>query len=758
MKKNNKNKRLNTNGRIKILIYCLAFFVLVYLIRLIRLQIFDVYGYSKKGDKISKIESITSPPRGNIFDSEGRPLAINQNIDNVYLMKVTTEAKRNQALEIINDGKRFSKLSQEEKDAYLEISDLPVYTEEEISKLANILQIDEKEIYKFINKGEEGYIYKAATNSIKENIKVLDLDYISFKSEYVRYYPNHEIFAKVLGFVDSNDGANYGLEAYYNDILSGQKGYKEFYKALRGTGIPFETGQSIESKEALNLVTSLNEDYQKLVYNALKRSFLNEKPQKITALLMDPNSGEVLAQESIPTFDANDPRALNSEIDKIFINSLDSKNVQNYMIGRWMNEAASMTYEPGSVFKSITAAIGLESTDTVEKKTYICKGYQEIAPGVIINCFRYWDPHGVQSLKEAFYNSCNPSFVQMIWEIGREKFVEYGSALRFGMKTGIDLPMEYTGSFPKDTNISDVDFAPMSYGHSLSVTPIQILSALNATVNGGTYYQPHLVKKITNREGNSIFEYRLDSSNRVLSEQSSKTMREMYENNASTNPVLIKTGLKLGIKTGTTKKVVSSNPLKPDDGFYEKNFASIFMAYPADAPKYTLLVILDEPLYNPMGVQSALNAAAEIMSGVAKIDNKGVGNKVETNERTSLPDLKGLTLKEAENVLAISGFSYKAAANMKANHVVAKQYPEAGSIVEKNVQIELSQDSKSHKIKMPEVIGMETKDAQALLNTLGIKHQLLGQGSVIIDQAIKANQIFEESQTVDLTLGEEANE
>lgn len=731
-----KKTRLTTNDKIRIFMFVIAFLIFVYIIKLASLQIFDIYNFKNKGDKVSKYEQIVSPDRGEIFDSKGRALAITQKSENVYMLRTIRSQDKTNAENYIKNEEEFSKLDEKQQAQVRIDADLIEITDEQIDNLAKALDINKRIIVKMVDEKSEGYLLKSISAGIKKRLMAYDFPFIQILTSNERYYPNKEMLAKTIGFIDQ-DGSGYGLEKYYDEVLSGSKGYREFYKALRGTSLPYETDKYVEPKKSNNLVTTIDEDMQKIVYDALNRTFIRETPKNATAILMDPNTGGVLAMDSLPTFDPNNPRNMNSEIDKLFLSKIKGRDVEEYMLSRWMNEGVSMIYEPGSVFKSITTAIALESKPELENKKFHCEGHIEIAPGVTIKCISYDNPFGEQSMKEAFSNSCNTSYVKMIREINREDFVNYGSSLRFGVKTNIDLPMEYEGIFPVDTDIDDVDFAPMSYGHSLSVTPIQMLSALNATVNGGIYYRPHIVSKLVDDKMNTVFEFKNNKLNQVLSEETSKKMREMYQNNAREMHAFENSKLKLGAKTGTAVKVESVNPLKTKDNNVETNVVSVFVSYPIDAPKYTLLVVIDEALVDPKSTTTAAKLALEIFEGIAKLENSTNVIKEKKSELVRVPNLIGKTLGESKQILEELGINFELEnSSMAQFHIIDKQFPEKDNLVNKNTVIKLGQTKGKEMIRVPKVVGLSVEKAKEILQLNHIKFEVEGNGETITEQSV----------------------
>ena len=353
--KNTKNqKMLKTNDKIRLLILFLAFFTFIFIFRLFRLQVIDIYDYKSKGENVSMIGETIEPKRGNILDRNNNPLAITQNVESLYLLPVTSKEKSEEADKIRLDIEKFNKLSEKEQQYYTKISSIPIYEDEEIEKISKILNIESKELFDMVENGREGYIYRSLNRAQKSQIELLNLNYLLFIPQNDRYYPNGEMLSNTLGFIEEDGTANYGLEKQYDEILSGIPGYKEYFKAIQGTEIPYTKNQSYEPKDAGNIVTSIDINLQKIVYNRLKEAFFDLTPYSITAVLSDPNTGEILAIENLPTFDSNSPRAFNEDIDKIVLNSLEKEKIGDYLVSRWNNDAVSMQYEPGSVYKIIT--------------------------------------------------------------------------------------------------------------------------------------------------------------------------------------------------------------------------------------------------------------------------------------------------------------------------------------------------------------------------------------------------------------------
>lgn len=750
MNKRNLNLGSESNKNIKRFIYFIAFLFVIYIFRLAYLQIFDVDMYKVKAEKKIISKDVIVQDRGTIYDRNNKPLAANLNFNTAYISQAITKNEKEKLLEEekhINKKDR-SKLHLLEK--YEARTSLPEYSIEEVEKIASILEIDSKTLLSKLEKEIAGPIAFKVDDQKKQKIEEMNLGYISFYNESERFYPNKDVGAATVGFVENSKGM-YGLEKQYDDILSGKDGYAEFYKAVGGTRLDFESSKKIDGEKAKNIVTTLDSNIQKLVHDELIEVFKDNKPTYATVIVSDPNTGDILAMESIPSFDSNNPRDLNSDIDKMFLEVLDKDKVSEYTVSRWNNLNISSIYEPGSTFKSITTSIALDSTRAIEHKHYFCSGSIEIAPGVVINCWRANDPHGDQTLMEAFSNSCNPAYVGIIDDIGREKFVSYGQSFKFGQKTGIDLPNEIVGSFPQNTEINDVDFRPMSYGHSISTTPIQQISALNATINGGIYYRPHVLKSVTDDNDKVIKEVKPEVVARVISEQTSSIMRTYYENNSKDAWGFKDDTLRIGHKSGTTVVRKSSNvfdeDLTDDKGM---NIISNYAMYPSNAPKYSLLIVVANPLEYDFG-SSLSGFINNVFSGMEEMDVKKDASNVTDKKLIQVPDLSDMSILEAKEKVRKLGIHLDY--DMKTigdYNIIKKQSPKADGYIEQGATIEITEVDKDH-IIVPDLVNMKRGNALELLNNMKIKFDLNGEGDKIKEQSPNALSLMKKNGKIKLT-------
>lgn len=748
MKKKLHNTGHDVNKKILVFLSLIAFLFLIYIFRLVKLQILDPDSFKKKADERISVKEYKPAPRGIIYDRNRSILATNSETNTAYLYEAITDSEREAYKKKVNQLKNTSSSDKDQLESYEKKLELPSYSLDELENVSKILGLDSSKIVRMLNKSISGPIAFKVTNEARKKIESLKLPYIGFEIENERTYLGGEVGASVLGF-STKDLGSYGLEKEYDSILSGKPSFVQYYKARGGTKLPFQPEVNKKGKDPYNIVTNLDEEVQKIVYNNLVEVFKKEKPSYATAIVSNPNTGEILAMESLPSFNPNQPRELQGDIDKMFMEVLGKDQLEQYMVKRWNNLAISSIYEPGSTFKGITSAIGIDSNRDIEThNSYVCKGRVEISPGVFIRCWRHQNPHGVQTIKEAFSNSCNPAFVGIIDDIGKEKFVEYGKNFKMGHLTGIDLPNENKGIFPRDANIKDVDFRPMSYGHSVSVTPLQELMALNATVNGGKYYRPYLVNSIIDKSGKIIKKIEKEELARVISEKSSETMREFFENNSNNSGYYKENPLRIGHKTGTTEVVKTNNIF--DKNPKDKNgnsIISVYANYPANAPKYSIIIVVAFP--QNMEFASNLNPTIKnIFNSIEELEFLRRGASVKEGDLVKIDDLVGLPIYKAKSLLEEKGLTIKYDKKKTSQYeIISGQNPQANGYIKEGSSIEVS-SSKNAKIVVPNASEMNYTKAKALLEANHFKVEKNGQGERVVRQDPKPGTIVNKREKI----------
>ncbi|MDO5650000.1 MAG: penicillin-binding transpeptidase domain-containing protein, partial [Gallicola sp.] len=587
----NYNKKRNsrdkiTKSRVTVLFLFCLLLGFVFFIRLFQLQIAGGEIYRKEA-QIQKTKTIDIPAsRGAIYDRDHNILAQNVKQNTVYISPQSIKDEEKEEI-----AQSLSSIINIDKGSILEKME-----EKKPVKLATGLMIDQVQaIYKLIE--EKKY------NSI------------SINTETNRFYPNGKMASYLLGFTDFENKGVYGVENTFDKELRGTPGKNILY----GRAVPQDQGNLFEPTAGKELSLTIDYKIQTIINKYGEEAMKKFNPKKMAIIVMDPKTGEVLGLENFPKYDPNNPRIGRTEEEQKQLEEMNPEERTNHYYDIWRSFSINDTYEPGSVFKAITASVALEEKTTKEDSKYVCNGFIDDIPGVKIRCHRWYDPHGDQTLSEALNNSCNPAFVQIIREIGKEKFYKYLSGFGFGERTGVKLPGEENGLIPKNVDsIGEAELATMSYGHGLSVTPIQMITAMNAIVNGGYVLEPKLVlsedqnkeEKEVNIENNK----NIVVKRQVISQETSKKMNELLYSviNEGTGRSVSIPGYKIGGKSGTS--------IKLEDGKYKDNKtdASFFVSYPVENPKYTILVVVDEPQGDNGGNTVAGPVARNILEDIIK--------------------------------------------------------------------------------------------------------------------------------------------
>ena len=535
--------------------------------------------YEKKVLSMQSYDSKTIPyQRGDIIDSSGTVLATSVAVYNVILDCSQMTYKEDFIEPTIQALVQcFPELKEEDLRTYAKDKKDSKYI-----VLAKKLPYDA--IQKFVELEDKT---DKKGNKVNPNIKG-----VWFEKEYQRGYPYKTLAASVIGFTSSGNVGTSGLENYYDDVLNGvngrEYGYLNSDSDFEKTVIPAQDGN--------NLVISIDSNIQSIVEkkiqefnDAYRDNYYEGNGSADTAvIIMNPQNGEVLAMADYPEFDPNDPRDLSSLYSKKELKNMTDDETMDILNGLWQNYCVTATYEPGSVQKPFTVAAGLETGTINDKMTFLCDG-GEVFDGQKVSCVNR-NGHGVETVREALMDSCNDALMQMSYKIGKENFLEYQSDFGFGQKTGIDLPGEANTStlvYTEDT-IKKIDLATNAFGQNYNCTMIQMASAFGSLVNGGTYYQPHLVTKITDASGNTVLTIEPKAVKQTVSESTSDKIRNyLYDvvSKGTANTAKVD-GYSMGGKTGTAQKI----PRK------DRKYLVSFMGFaPYDNPQLVIYCVVNEP-------------------------------------------------------------------------------------------------------------------------------------------------------------------
>lgn len=420
---------------------------------------------------------------------------------------------------------------------------------------------------------------------------------VYFEDTYKRIYPLGSLACDVIGFTDAGDTATWGLEGYYNSTLNGTNG-RTFGYLSDSTSLEQNIINPVNGK---NLTTTLDATIQEIVEKyisafdrALSAGPNNKKDAKkkgaenIAVVIENPNNGEILAMASSGTYDLNDPRDLTGSYTDIEIQRMDDEETREALFGMWKNYCVSQNFEPGSTFKPVVVASALESGAITENNRFICDGGEEIGVDYV-RCAVYPDSHGSESLGEVIQNSCNDGMMAIGRRMGTDLFLEYQRKFNFGTRTGIDLPSEETGLLFSEENMYEMELSTSAFGQGFNCTMIQEIAAISAVVNGGTYYQPHLVKEITDEDGKTVKNISPNILKQPISQEVSAKVREymgMSVTSGTSKSAKVQ-GYSMGGKTGTAEKLNEKE---------KGNYLVSFIGFaPLDKPEVVIYAVVDTP-------------------------------------------------------------------------------------------------------------------------------------------------------------------
>ena len=544
---------LNSTGHRKktwvlfmMLILCMAGLM----IRIGYIMIFESSYYEGKAKEIQERERIISGIRGDILDRNGNVIAVNETAYNISVI--------------------HNQISDEEKV---------------IEVLSGELGIDEEKVRKRVEKVSSiEKIKNNVSKEIGEKILSYNLDGVKVDESSIRYYPNNELFSKVIGFAGSDGQGVVGLETVYDKLLAGTPG--KILTTCDGRGVEVEGFEEkrIAPGKGKNLITTLDVNIQKVCMEKAKEAYEANRADGVSIIAMNPKNGEIYAMVDYPEYDLNDP------FEGEDLNSM------------WRNSCVSDTYEPGSTFKIITASIALEENLVTLDEKFYCPGYI-VVEDRRIRCHKTAG-HGSESFVEGIQNSCNPVFIDLGLRIGSDRYYDYFK--KFGLldKTGIDLPGEAGTIMHEKDKIGQVELATIAFGQSFQITPVQLMTTVSSLINGGTRIVPHIGMAESENNGKKVkFEY--ENKEGICSEKTSQTMRMLLESVVSegSGKNAAVEGYEIGGKTATSQTFPRS------DNIY---IASFLGFYPADDPQILYLVKINNPKDAYYGGTIAAPVAAEL--------------------------------------------------------------------------------------------------------------------------------------------------
>ena len=704
----------------------LVFVPLLY--KLVRLQIVQHDELSQLAvDNQTRVSSITAA-RGTIYDRNMNVLAVSADVENVCI----------DPNELYHSG--------QDRDAIA-------------GDLAELLDVDKDRILKLME--DTSYRYQIVKRKVEQEEASLVRRYINenevtgvyLEPDTKRYYPAGALAAQVLGFVGSDNTGLDGIEAAYDGYLTGKSGKIVSAKGNYGTEMLYHHETYFDAENGRDLVLTIDETVQQMLEKHMHVSIVQYDVQiGAFGVVMDVDSGEILAMATLGGYDPNNY----SEI-----YDLDTKNAlaQQYAeaqaatgaeqealmtayraavaearLRQWRNRVISDGYEPGSTFKSITLAAALEEGAVTLSNSFFCNGSTTIKGRTkALHCWKSAG-HGQQSTAEALQNSCNVAFANIGIRLGGEKLYEYVQKFGLMEKTGIELNGEASGIFFDEATLSNPDsYASLSsaaFGQTFKITPLQLVRAIAAVVNGGYLLEPHVVKEVLDSEGNVLEEHETTVLRQVISEETSATMCELLESVVSQGTAKNAqiAGYRIGGKTGTSEKIdvfdENGNPV-------EDKIVSFVGIAPMDDPQYIVLVALDTPSretgYYISGGQMGAPTVRDVLADI--LPYLGIDPDYSAEEQqladVVVPDVTGLTLQEAKELLQEKNLSYRTQGDQE---TVTDQVPAAGATIpgSSEMVLYLGQEQDNGSVTVPDVTGKDAETANSILTQAGLYMKVIG--------------------------------
>ena len=557
-----KNKTYNKK-KILVVFLCAVTVILALVGRLVYLMVFDAEYYQKKAEALHEREREIKAARGEIIDTNGTVLATNKTVCTISVIHSQ-----------ITDSERV------------------------IQALAQTLEMEEEIVRKKVEKVSS--MERIKTNVDKETgdkIRDMELDGVKVDEDFKRYYPYNELASKVLGFTGGDNQGIIGLEVKYEEYLKGINGMILTTTDARGVELEGVAEDRLEPVAGNTLQISLDYNIQTYAQQMAEKVMEKKQADKVAILLMNPQNGEILAMVNVPEFDLNDPFTLNTGEESSNMSDEEKQDALNQM---WRNGCINDTYEPGSIFKIITASACLEEGVVHLDDSFSCPGYR-IVEDRKIRCHKVGG-HGAETFVQGIQNSCNPVFIDIGLRLGVDNFYKYFQQFGLLNLTGVDLPGEAGTIMHKKENVGLVELATMSFGQSFQVTPIQMATTVSSLVNGGRRITPHFGVRVLDSDGNEVEEFQYEEKKDIVSEETSATMRMLLESvvsEGSGKNAYIE-GYEIGGKTATSQTLPRS----------ANKYISSFIGFaPADHPQVLGMCII----YNPQGVYYGGTIAAPVI-------------------------------------------------------------------------------------------------------------------------------------------------
>ena len=696
------NRVIQTRTFVLMLIMGIGMFIVLFF-KLYSLQITRHEELQSKAVSQQTRSSVVNADRGTIYDASGNILAISSTAETIFL----SPKEINDAL---NDEKN------------------PVtWTKETLADaLADILDVSEEGILKKMARTKSMYevlkyrVEEDVANEVRQYINDHKVKGVFLTTDAKRYYPYSDLASHVIGFVGTDYTGLYGLEAEYDKDLQGKSGLVVTAKDNKQNDMLFEYSQYFDPEDGDELQVTLEATVQYYLQKGMEDMCDAFSPANgATGIVMDVRNGGILAMASYPNYDLNDFSTVTDQtlLERIERGELEKADAQ---LIQWRNKALNDTYEPGSTFKILTLAAALEEGLIDKNTTVNCSGAVTIS-GQTIHCSSKAG-HGLQNLEQTVGNSCNPAFISYGLKLGTEKFYEYMRSFGIMSPTGIDLGGEATGVFAADANFTQLDLACYAFGQNFTVTPLALITAQAACVNGGYLYQPYIVEQVLDEDGNVLSQHDATPVRQVISEETSATVRECLEyvvaKGTGKNGQVA--GYRIGGKTGTADKGQTGDVV-----------VSFLCFAPADDPQIMMLITMDTPSRSTGTYVSGGNMVAPYASHIMEeiLPYLGIEPSYSAAELmgvdTTVPNVIGMSVQEAEDRLKARGCTCKVEGD---GETITDQTPVGGAIIpgKSTVVLYAGVDKPDKMCTVPSLVGRTASEANTAATNAGLLLRFTG--------------------------------
>ncbi len=710
-------------------------------VNLARIQLIDSDQYKQQAESNQLHDTEIAAERGIIYDANMTVLAKSASVWKVYIKPNQIENE-----DFKNDlCRKLSEITGVEIEEIKEKADKNHYAYLVVKRQ---IEFEEKEaVSKLLGQYYEYTVHKENSDGTmsKDEKKIYYSSAIGIDPDVKRYYPYSTLASNLIGFTGTDDIGRSGLELKYDSTLTGTPGRIITAQNGKSDVMSQEFETVYDAVQGTSLVLTVDEVIQRYLEDSLKQAYIDSKGKGAYGIIMDVDTGAVLAMASMENYDLNNPQSLSDSEKKALEEEYPddderSKARNNLLFSRWRNFIVSDTYEPGSVFKIVTASAALEENAVSTDFSLTCSGKIQVADRSI-KCHKR-DGHGTQSLKQGLMNSCNPMFITLGQKLGKEKFFEYFEAFGFTEKTGIDLPAESMPVAGVNYHTLDsmgiVELSSCSFGQSFQVTPIQVITAISAIANGGKLMTPYLVQKQLDEDGNVIKETQPVVRRQVISQQTAATVADMMEGVVSggTGKNAYVAGYRVAGKTGTSQKLTTG----VGSGKYVASFGGFA---PADDPEVAILILIDEPVGQYNGGQICTPVAAQVLEKT--LEYMGVERQYTDKELelldTNAPNMVGSSVSDAKAMLLDEGFEVKTVGE---GDTVVSQMPAYNQNMPQNGVIVLytQADAERLTVTVPDLRQMSVSQANKYALSAGLNIKISG-------NALNAGELVSYDQSIE---------